>query len=205
MPRRTNTRARILEIAERHMMQRGYHAFSFKDIAVELGIKPAAVHYHFPTKPELILEVLRRYGARFEAWRGEVEPLPAAQRLVAYIDVGRDVVAAQRVCALGMLNTQLLTVPPEVRTLAVHTQERILEFYATSLEVARAGGDVHFEGSVQDKAFEVACALIGAQQLALAMGPEAFERAMRPLASSLGLPSSTLRVAEVSKEPHCAT
>ena len=33
------TKCRIMAIAERHLMRRGYHAFSYADIASELGFK----------------------------------------------------------------------------------------------------------------------------------------------------------------------
>lgn len=35
----------------RKMMQtRGYNGLSFRELAKEVGIKSASIHYHFPTK-----------------------------------------------------------------------------------------------------------------------------------------------------------
>src|SRR3954447_4284875 len=40
---------------------RGYNALSFRELAKEVGIKSASVHYHFPTKGDLGAALARRY------------------------------------------------------------------------------------------------------------------------------------------------
>ncbi|MBV9920500.1 MAG: helix-turn-helix transcriptional regulator, partial [Pseudonocardia sp.] len=44
------TRVRILDTAERMLQVRGYNGFSYGDVAGELGITRAALHYHFKGK-----------------------------------------------------------------------------------------------------------------------------------------------------------
>ena len=188
--RRTDTRRRILELAERMVMQRGYHAFSFRHIAEALGVKSAAIHFHFRTKPLLVVAVLERYGAKFDTWTASVAAEPSPARLRSYFDVGRRVVADQRVCALGMINNELQTVPPEVREAVVAVQERVLAFYVATLEEGRQTGELAFEGPSSDKAMEIACALVGAQGLSRALGPAAYERVVTQLERSLASPVS---------------
>ena len=60
---RTDTRERILDEAERLMGARGYSGFSYQDISRPLGIRNAAIHYHFPAKADLGLAVIERYRA----------------------------------------------------------------------------------------------------------------------------------------------
>ena len=48
-----NTRGAILDAAEELLQRRGYNAFSYHHIAVQLGIRNAAIHYHFPAKEDL--------------------------------------------------------------------------------------------------------------------------------------------------------
>ena len=43
----TDTRLDILDTAEQRMRDVGYHSVSFRDLADDLGIKSASVHYHF--------------------------------------------------------------------------------------------------------------------------------------------------------------
>ena len=44
--------SKILLVACSVIMERGYNGFSFRDVAAEVGIKSATIHYHFPTKAE---------------------------------------------------------------------------------------------------------------------------------------------------------
>ena len=55
-----DTRTSILNLAEKLIRTRGYHAFSYQDISKPLKIKNAAVHYHFPAKADLGLAVIQR-------------------------------------------------------------------------------------------------------------------------------------------------
>lgn len=67
------TAQKILVTAERMMREGGYHSFSYRQIADELGIKSASIHYHFPTKEDLGLEVTRRYMEHFMESLGQPE------------------------------------------------------------------------------------------------------------------------------------
>lgn len=62
---RTNTAERIMDVAEVGMRTGGYNSVSYRDIAAEIGIKSASVHYHFPQKQDLGVAVVRRYKERF--------------------------------------------------------------------------------------------------------------------------------------------
>src|SRR4051812_32859483 len=57
-----DTRERIMAAARRTVQARGYNALSFRDLAAEVGIKSASVHYHFPTKGDLGAALARRYS-----------------------------------------------------------------------------------------------------------------------------------------------
>ena len=67
------TAERILDIAERLVQTRGFTNFSYADIAAELGITKASLHYHFPSKAELGQAVIARYGERFAEALSEID------------------------------------------------------------------------------------------------------------------------------------
>ena len=48
-----DTATRILDIGERLVQVRGFNGFSYADMAAELDMTTAALHYHFPGKAEL--------------------------------------------------------------------------------------------------------------------------------------------------------
>ena len=53
-------RRRILETAWALIAERGYHKVRIADIAEACGTSTAAIHYHFPSKTEVLNEALRR-------------------------------------------------------------------------------------------------------------------------------------------------
>ena len=60
-----DTATRILDVAERLAQMRGFNGFSYADIAAELRITKASLHYHFATKADLGEALIGRYAARF--------------------------------------------------------------------------------------------------------------------------------------------
>ena len=58
MPRVSDTREKIVDKAFQLMLQRGINGFSYRDISEPLGIKNAAIHYHFPNKVDLVKELI---------------------------------------------------------------------------------------------------------------------------------------------------
>lgn len=71
---RGETRQRVLETAERLFLEHGYAGTSIRDIAQELQLTKAAVHYHFAAKEQLmaaLLEpVLQGYDALLDRHAG---------------------------------------------------------------------------------------------------------------------------------------
>ena len=66
------TRAEIVAAAEVHFAERGFEAARLEDIAAEVGIRRAAIFYHFGDKQELYAAVLD------EVFGGWTAALPAA-------------------------------------------------------------------------------------------------------------------------------
>lgn len=187
---RPDTRGHILAIAERHLMRRGYHAFSYGDIATELGIKSAAIHYYFPAKTDLVCAVIQAYGERFAAWVQHTATATPAERLAGYFEIGRLIAQDGRVCPLSMLVAQQEAIPEVVQRDVRKLHTRISAFYVDNLEKARCRGSIHFGGSAEDQGALMGCALVGAQLLARVHGVDAYMRVMRQQARSLGLPEN---------------
>lgn len=67
MPRMTETRARILDLAEAAVLDKGFGATSIDEIVVAAEITKGGFFYHFPDKTALARALLERYIAREEA------------------------------------------------------------------------------------------------------------------------------------------
>ncbi len=70
----------ILEAAELRIRRGGFDAVSYRDLATDVGIRAASVHYHFPQKALLGAAVVDRYTDNVLAAIG---PVDLAQATVA--------------------------------------------------------------------------------------------------------------------------
>ncbi|HEY8523842.1 MAG TPA: TetR/AcrR family transcriptional regulator [Acidimicrobiales bacterium] len=60
----SETRTRLLDIAERLMLDEGYAAVGSRRVASLAGVNPALVHYYFPVTDDLFLALYRRGAER---------------------------------------------------------------------------------------------------------------------------------------------
>jgi TetR/AcrR family transcriptional regulator, transcriptional repressor for nem operon len=63
----------ILEAAELRIRRGGFDAVSYRDLATDVGIRAASVHYHFPQKALLGAAVVDRYTDKVVAKLGPVD------------------------------------------------------------------------------------------------------------------------------------
>ena len=81
MALKTDTREEILRKASRLLQLNGFNGFSYGHIAKELGIKTAAVHYHFPTKADLGVALVQRFQTRYRLWMEDGADLSGVEQL----------------------------------------------------------------------------------------------------------------------------
>ncbi|MBM7642690.1 TetR/AcrR family transcriptional regulator [Streptococcus loxodontisalivarius] len=60
-----STKDKIMVLGRDLIQERGVNGFSFADIAKQLDIKKASIHYYFPSKADLIEAVLDQYDLDF--------------------------------------------------------------------------------------------------------------------------------------------
>jgi len=165
----TDTRVRILDLAEQLLLARGFNAFSYQHIAKELGVKPAAIHYHYPTKEDLGTAIIQRQRGRLRKWRGlpHLAEQPPILQLEALLEVYlTHLRQEQRVCLFGSLAAEFRTLPETMqRELRLFNQE-LTEWLAEVLAAGRASGTLVFRGEPLAKAAQVLSTLAGALQVA---------------------------------------
>lgn len=80
---RTGTRGRILEVSLRLFAEHGYAGTSVRDIAEQLGITKAAVHYHFSAKEQIAVALLEPFFDRLSEAVESVPPGAPRELLLA--------------------------------------------------------------------------------------------------------------------------
>ncbi len=101
MPRdATDTRARLLAEAERLFAERGIHGATTREITAAAGQRNAsALTYHFGSRQQVLLEILRVHGDPLDDRRGALVTEPVGEQPT------RDLVAALLVPYAGCLDT----------------------------------------------------------------------------------------------------
>lgn len=176
---RTSTREHILKRATVLFQGRGYNGFSFKDISTPMGIRNAAVHYHFPSKSDLCTAVIRRYSDLLKSETREFMELggPARVQLEAYLAfVRHEILDARCMCPLTNVAVAIDTLPDEIRTEAKKLSRDLLSYLTRVMETGRKQGEFQFDCAPEQKALSVKAALQGAGQLARLMGPEVVDQ-----------------------------
>jgi TetR/AcrR family transcriptional regulator, transcriptional repressor for nem operon len=182
------TAERILDIAERLVQTRGFNNFSYADVAGELGVTKASLHYHFAGKAELGQALITRYAQRFsEALDRIDQDLPSARaRLEAYAELYADVLRGKRMCMCGVLAAEYETLPAPMRAEVLRFFDENERWLTDLLTAGQADHSLSFIGRVQDAAQHILSTLEGAMLVARPYGDLArFDAARRQLLAGL--------------------
>ena len=121
-----DTKTKLLDAAGALVQTRGYHGFSFHDLASGVGITTASIHYHFPTKAILGQALVKRYTLLFLNALGKPDAAPPVQCLRHYVDIFRAALLEGRMCLCGMIGAEVDGVPAEVAL-------EVRQFFAVNL------------------------------------------------------------------------
>jgi TetR/AcrR family transcriptional regulator, transcriptional repressor for nem operon len=184
----SGTAERVLDIAERLTQIRGFNNFSYADIATELGITKASLHYHYPGKAELGQALITRYTERFDQALDEIDrDLPnAAAKLEAYADLYAGVLRNERMCMCGILAAEYPTLPAAMQSEVVRFFDENEQWLTTVLIKGKADGTLTYSGRPEDVAQGILSTLEGAMLVARPYGDLArFDAAARQLLAGL--------------------
>lgn len=158
----------VLNVAERFAQTRGYNGFSYADIAAQLGVTKASLHYHFPSKAQLGSALIERYRAVFDAALKVIDQQASGpqDKLRQYAGLYESVLSSERMCLCGMLAAEYATLPAPMQqglTSFFDANERWLTIV---LEDGLRAGDFRFSESVNERARVLLGALEGAMLIA---------------------------------------
>jgi TetR/AcrR family transcriptional repressor of nem operon len=170
---RTDTREAILQSARTSVETHGYTALSFRDLAADVGVKSASVHYHFPTKPDLAEALVNRRCTEQEAF---FEDLFA--RTQNYEELIRGYIAmfrsgfdcGNRMCVAGVMSAEIGGLPDPVRAAIRRFKDVNVAWIAKMLRIRHPR---MADETLQQRAFAIYASLEGAQLIAHGLGGDA--------------------------------
>ena len=183
-----DTAERILDSAEKLVRTRGFNGFSYADVADELGITKASLHYHFPGKGELGRALIARYSERFSAALEQIDAkaLDSPAKLAAYADLYADALRGQRMCLCGMLAAEYETLPKPIRDAVIGFFDDNERWLCAVLDAGRSDHTLAFDGPARETARMLISSLEGAMLVARPYGdPKRFRSATAALLAGL--------------------
>ncbi len=166
----TDTRTQIMDLAETLIRTKGYNAFSYKDVAVPLSIKNAAVHYHFPSKADLGKAIIERTMQRMEGQAAEWSLLPPKERLAKFIGIYKESFAEEKICFMGALGPSYESLPEVMKEELAVASQKIRLLLRAILKEGRSAGQFNFVETVTEKADIIIAALLSALVLSKVTG-----------------------------------
>ena len=183
-----DTASQILDVAERLVQIRGFNGFSYADIASELGISKASLHYHFAGKAELGQALVARYAARFAEALEAIDERgdDAVAKLEAYASIYAEVLRNGRMCLCGMLAAEYDTLPKPMRKAIIGFFDDSEAWLTDVLEQGKEEGSLSLDGRARDGAQTIVSGLEGALLVARPYGDvDRFQAAATRLLASL--------------------
>jgi len=161
-----DTREAIMQAGRLAVQAHGYNALSFRELAKEVGIKSASVHYHFPTKGDLAAALAGRYADEAEAFLAELSASGQGHDEVmrAYAGAFRLALANEnRMCLCGIMTAEYDDLPPPARTEVDRFARVNVEWLARTLAARRPGETAR---ALEPRAVAIFAAIEGAQLIA---------------------------------------
>lgn len=168
----SDTRIKILDVADDLVQKVGLNAMSYKDISEAVGIRKASIHHHFPKKENLVDELLKRcaisYGDKYQQIADSDEQAPEKLRKIAA--VFQNGLSNKKLCLVGSISTNSNTLQDSSCDILHSTIKNTVSIFTLVFEQGRHEKSLTYTGTANETAFAFLSLLIGAQTVARAYG-----------------------------------
>lgn len=114
-----STKQDILAISKDLIQEFGSNGFSYQDIADKLKIKKASIHYHFPKKNDLLLELIHYYSDCLKKFLHDLDndkEQSFKSKFEKYLQMYAELSSSgKQICLCGILAGEIMTLPKEFR------------------------------------------------------------------------------------------
>jgi AcrR family transcriptional regulator len=168
------TKDAIIKLADQLILEKGFNAFSFYDLAETIGIKTASIHYHFPTKTDLAIAVIQLHAAGLEQVKKQYATKDPLAKLEAFFNIYSRNKAEGQVCFVGSLCTDLYSIDPVIESALTPVVKEILIWVTEILKEGKRKGVFHFSAAPRTKALLIITNMLGILQVSRITGKPDF-------------------------------
>lgn len=170
-----DTRNEIIRLGNELIRSVGYNAFSYADISQKLGIKNAAIHYYFPAKADLGVEIIQRNITAFKELTENWAKLDCQTQLCHYIHMHDSFLGNHWVCIVGALAPSFDTLPPNMQSKLQELVNMILEWLTNLLDTGLKDKSFSFREPSRVKACIIHSAMLASLQMNKVLGNKIYK------------------------------
>ena len=149
------TKEKIVNTAAEMLSNNGFNAFSFHDIAHKIGIKTSSIHYYFPTKSDLIIEIIR-YSQNIQASLFEtISEKKPLEKLSLLIDFYVDLANKGQMCPIVSISSDMNDIDPNIKLAVGKFYDFLADWLTSVIEEGITKNQFVTAQEPQDKSMEI--------------------------------------------------
>jgi TetR/AcrR family transcriptional repressor of nem operon len=180
------TRDEIISLADWHIRKNGYNAFSYRDIALQMNVRNAAIHHYFPAKADLGIAVVQEEIKKVTVSKENNKDLSAVGQIKKLVEGFYYYGEKGLICLTGSMTPEYNSFPLPLQDKVMEMCNITLDWLSDCLEKARSGRDLHFQGTAADRALLVITSLLSSLLLSRVLGIQVFQRMMDQVLQDMG-------------------
>ena len=160
-----STKESIIHLADEFIRSRGYTAFSYADISKPLGIKNAAVHYHYPSKSDLAVALVEWHIDHFEWFKEKNESKSPDDQIKTFLNFYHSIHLSGKVCLIGAFSTDWNSINEDTQGLLRTFTNLVIDWLSEVLQKGLDTGAFNFANAPRAEALRVLTNIFAAAQL----------------------------------------
>lgn len=135
----------IIDLSIKYLRKYGFDSFSFQDIAKELGVAKASIHYHFPGKEDLLNGVLDEIKIGLIAIRSDLRNVDSyTEKLKRFFQIMITLNPKEFICPISSLQAEYFVFNEDIQDKIRKISEIEIGIISEILEEGRSCGEFVF-------------------------------------------------------------
>ncbi|MDR1504506.1 MAG: TetR/AcrR family transcriptional regulator [Prevotella sp.] len=155
-----NTKSEIIRIADELIRTKGYNAFSYSDISECLKIKNASIHYYFPSKSDLGVEVIKNTILGFQNTIKSWEGMDIKTQYEKFVKMHDQTQKEHWVCLMGALSSSVDTLSDDMKRELNKMANIIIDYLTGILDKGKQQDVFSFSEDPKTKAYLIQSSLL---------------------------------------------
>ncbi len=169
-----STKETIVLLGDELIRKKGYNAFSYADISKPLNVKNAAIHYHYPSKPDLAEAVVDFHTDSFNRFTEKASSKNEADQIKMFLNFYASIQLSGKLCVIGSFASDWNSMEEGVREKVTEFTKNVLHWIAETLDKGKEKNLLSFSSPANIEAKKILTNMCAGTQLARITGSNDF-------------------------------